>query len=399
MTLRGVALTLTAVGSAMAVAGLANTVRNLGRLRSPAAADAPWGPRFPGDSPQPHRVSVLIPMRDEELRARDCLEALGRQRMDEVIVLDDDSSDGTKDLARDILSHDPRFALLTAQGDPPPGWLGKPRACQQLADAASGDVLVFVDADVVLAPGAVARAVGMLDRYDLDIICPYPRQRTAGPLGRLVQPLLQWSWLTTLPLDVAERSARPSLAAGNGQFLAVRADAYRAAGGHAAVAGEVLEDVALVRALRAVGARGGMADGTELATCLMYDSDGQLIEGYTKSLWSAFGSGAGAAGACAAMALAYVLPPAAMVLGPCRALRGVGAVGYAAATAGRLLVAVRTGQRTLPDALLHPASVAALIGLVAESFRRRRSGRLAWRGRPLAIKPDVQQPGTTPGAP
>lgn len=398
MRRRGMALAVTAAGSALAAAGLANTLRNLGRLRSPEPADAPWWPRFPGDSRPQHRVSVLVPMRDEELRARDCLEALGRQRMDEVIVLDDDSSDGTRDLAQDILGHDPRFTLLTEQGDPPPGWLGKPRACQVLADAADGDVLVFVDADVVLAPGAIVRAVRMLDRHDLDIVCPYPRQRTAGPLGRLVQPLLQWSWLTTLPLDLAEHSPRPTLTAGNGQFLVVRADAYRAAGGHAAVAGEVLEDIALVRAVKAVGGRGGMADGTELATCLMYDSDGELVEGYTKSLWSAFGSGAGAAAACAGMALAYVLPPVAMVLGPGRAVRTVGAAGYAAATVGRLLVAVRTGQRTLPDALLQPASILALIGLVGESFRRRRAGRLTWRGRPLLLSSDDQRRGTAPGA-
>ncbi|MFM2437989.1 MAG: hypothetical protein RLZ55_806, partial [Actinomycetota bacterium] len=322
-----------------------------------------------------------------------------RQRLDEVLVLDDDSSDGTRDLAQDILGGDPRFTLLSSEGDPPPGWLGKPRACQLLADAAVGDVLVFVDADVVLAPGAVARAVRMLDRHDLDVICPYPRQRTAGPLGRLVQPLLQWSWLTTLPLDLAEHSRRPSLTAGNGQFLAVRADAYRAAGGHAAVAGEVLEDIALVRAVKSVGGRGGMADGTDLASCLMYDSDGELIEGYTKSLWSAFGSGAGAAAACAGLALAYVVPPVLMLVGPGRAPRAVGALGYAAATAGRLVVAVRTGQQTLPDALFHPASIVALLGLVAESFRRRRAGRLTWRGRPLALTPAARQPGTAPGAP
>ena len=215
---------------------------------------------------------------------------------------------------------------------------------------------------------------------------PLPRQVTAGRLGRLVQPLLlQWSWLAALPLDVAHRSRRPSTAAGNGQLLVVRTAAYRAAGGHAAVRDAVLEDVALVRTLRSVGFVGGMADGTDPASCRMYDSDAELVDGYTKSLWSAFGTPAGATSALAVLGLAYVAPPAAAVLARDSTTRAIGALGYVAAVSGRLLVARRTGQRRLPDALAHPASILAFGCLVAESFRRRRRGRLAWRGRPVEV--------------
>ncbi len=239
-------------------------------------------------------------------------------------------------------------------------------------------MLVFVDADVVLAPHAVAASVALLRWAALDLVSPYPRQLAVTPAERLVQPLLQWSWLTTLPLRVAERSARPSLAAANGQLLVVDAEAYRRAGGHRAVRAEMLEDVALLRAVKAAGGRGGVVDGTALATCRMYAGWPDLRDGYAKSLWSAFGSPAGAAAVVAGLAVAYVLPPLA-------ALRGsrVGLVGYAAGVAGRAVAARRTGSRVWPDSLAHPASVVVFGALVATSVRGHRAGTLTARGRPV----------------
>ena len=198
-----------------------------------------------------------------------------------------------------------------------------------------------------------------------------------------MQPLLQWSWLTTLPLRLAEHSPRESLVAANGQLLVVDAAAYRSAGGHDAVRGEVLDDVALLRAFKRSGARGVVADGTEVATCRMYDDGPALVEGYTKSLWSAFGSPAGSAAVVALLSWLYVVPAVAAVAGPTRTARTWGAVGYAAGVGGRLLVARRTGARVMPDVLAHPASVAVLGGLVAESWRRHRRGTLTWKGRAL----------------
>lgn len=377
---------LVTTGAILAGLGLANTARNLRIV--PMPGPTPSTGVAPADSgPVPPTISILLPLRDEAHRVAPCLRALTTQECAEILILDDASCDGTAEVVRAELGADPRLRLLTGAADPPSGWLGKPWACERLAQAATGDVLVFVDADVVLAPDAVERAAAMLPEAGYDIVCPYPRQGTAGPLGRLVQPLLQWSWLTTLPLDVAARSRRPSTAAGNGQFLVVRADAYRRAGGHAAVRTEVLEDVALVRAIKSAGGHGGMADGTTLAACRMYESDTELVAGYAKSLWAAFGSPAGAVGALAILSLAYVVPAAGAALGPDRRTRLVGLAGYTAATAGRVLIARRTRQRVWPDAFAHPVSIAAFGALVAESFRRRRRGELKWRGRPVVVAP------------
>ena len=145
----------------------------------------------------------------------------------------------------------------------------------------------------------------------------------------------------------------------------------------------VLDDVALLRAVKRSGGRGVVADGTAVATCRMYDDGAALVEGYTKSLWSAFGSPAGAAGVVSLLAWLYVVPPVAAVAGPTARARRWGALGYTAGVAGRALVARRTGSRLLPDVAAHPASVAVLGALVAESWRRRRAGTLTWRGRPV----------------
>jgi hypothetical protein len=356
-------------GAVVAVAvGLltAHTVVNALLLRRP-------GPRT---SAVDVAVSVLLPLRDEAHRVRPCLEALLAQESVprlEIVVLDDGSGDGTAEVVRAVAGD--RVRLVT--GAPPPaGWLGKPWACHQLAAAAAGDVLVFLDADVILAPRAVAAAVGLLG--DFDLVCPYPRMVAGSPGERLVQPLLQWLWLTFLPLRAMERSARASLAAAGGQLLVAGRRGYERAGGHAAVRDRVLEDIELARAVKRAGGRIALADGSGIATCRMYVSWSDLRGGYGKSLWASFGSPAGAVAAVLALALLYVLPVALIPVAP-----WAGLAGYLLGVLGRIITARATGGRTLPDALAHPVSIALFGYLVARSYRLHRKGLLSWKGRPV----------------
>jgi hypothetical protein len=334
------------------------------------------GPQLTPGAVTAERVSVLLPLRDEAHRAGPCLQALAGQIAVpgvEFVVLDDESRDATGDVVASALGGDRRLRLIRGHGGPPPGFLGKPWACARLAAAADprSSVLVFLDADVVLAPDALARTVALLRQARLDFVSPYPRQLAGSVAERLVQPLLTWSWLTLLPLRRAERSRRPSLAIANGQLLAVDAACYRACGGHAApgVRSSVLEDIALARALRAHGGSGGMADGADLATCRMYDGWPQLRDGYAKSLWAAAGgSRLSSAGQIALLGWLYLRPDP---------------VTYLAGVVSRIIAARRTGQRALPDALGHPFSIALLGALTAHSWRLRLRGALAWKGRPV----------------
>jgi hypothetical protein len=313
------------------------------------------------------RVSVLVPARDEGGQIADCLDSV--DDADEILVFDDGSIDRTAELAA------ASGARVLPAAPVPPGWLGKAHACTRLAAAATGDVLVFLDADVRLRPGAIGAAVHLLEATGLDLVAPHPRQEVGTFAERLVQPLLQWSILTTLPLRIAERSPRPSLAAANGQFLVVRRAAYERAGGH--VPDAVLDDLALLRAVKRSGGRGIVVDGTQLASCRMYAGWPQLRDGYTKSLWAAFGGPLGSAGVLTGLGLVYVVPPLA-------ALRGskAGLVGYLTAVAGRVISARRTGGRA-GDAFAHPLSVLVFGWLIVRSHVLHARGRTRWKGRPV----------------
>ena len=365
---------LTTIGSLSAVAIAAHTAVNLNALRKPNVV-AP---------PLLEKVSVLIPARNEAdniLRAvSSVLASLGVANL-EVLVLDDGSTDTTAAIVSEI--DDPRVRLITGTEEPPAGWLGKPWACKRLSLEASGSVLVFLDADVELSPDAIRASVRELRARNFAMVSPYPLQIAESWLERLVQPIVTWSWCAFLPLHWSQRSTRPSLSAANGQFLVIDADAYRAIDGHTSVAGEVLEDIALMRALKNSGELTCTMDGSTIATCRMYATTDEVVDGYAKSLWTGFGSPAGSIAVNLFLLTAYVVPPVAALAARSPRTRTMGAVGYAAGVASRAMVARRTSTRVWPDSAAHPASITAFAALSAISWSRHLRGSNSWKGRSL----------------
>lgn len=362
-----------------AVGALGHALVNARLLRRPRA----------GAPPTAEHVVVGVPARNEahtiEALVGDLRAQTGVPRLT-VHVLDDGSTDGTAERARAAAGEDPRIHVHAAP-PLPPGWLGKPAAVQELTRLAwaadpAPDVLVLVDADVRLAPHALAASVDLLRSGNLALVSPWPTQVAVSPAERLVQPLQQWSWLATLPLRWAERSTRPSLAAANGQLLVLDASAHRAVGGHTRVAAQVVEDVALARVLRRAGFTTTVADGSSLASCRMYSGAAELRAGYGKSLWTAFGGPAATLAVMAGLVTVFVAPPLAAVLGSGRT-RAWGLVGWSAGVASRVVAARVAGTPAWPDALAHPLSVLALAALTLDSARAHRAGTVQWKGRPL----------------
>ncbi len=362
------------LASAMCVAITAHTAFNLTKLRSP---------RWSGNAIS-EKVSVLVPARNEETHIALTIESISNQiglTDVEIIILDDQSTDSTAAIVKQLVDENSNITLMTNEVNPPSGWLGKPHACYLLAQQATGSVLVFVDADVILEPTAIAACVELLRAKDFGLVAPYPRQLAETHLERLIQPLVTWSWASTMPIGIAENSLRPSLSAANGQFLVFDSLAYRTSGGHTSVKGEVLEDIALMRSIKSSGFHCVTVNGSELAHCRMYDDTNALVNGYTKSLWNAFGSPAGSVTVNTLLAFTYLVPPIAMITSRKKSTRAIGAVGYLSGVAGRAMVAKATGSRVAPDSFAQPVSIAAFIGLNALSWSRHLRGKNSWKGR------------------
>ncbi|WP_245719981.1 glycosyltransferase [Nocardia uniformis] len=342
-------------------------------------------------------VTVCVPARDEADRLpgliADLLVQQGVPRL-RVFILDDGSTDGTQRAALEAIGDDEQFTVVRDDTDPPVGWNGKTAACARLAEITeptAPGALIFLDADVRLAPGALAAAVTELRRSRAALVCPWPNQRAESPVELLVQPLLAWSWAATLPIVVANRTLRPSTAVACGQFLVFDTAAYQSIGGHTAVAAEITEDLAIARALRHAGHHTTLTAAGPLASTRMYRSASELDQGYARWLWSAYGGPVGSTAIAATAALAYWVPPLAAIGGRGR-LRRIGLLGYAAAVAARLLArSTEThGPLTATDtvaALAHPLSVAAYLRLTYRSHRGHRVGALTWKGRTLRERP------------
>ncbi|WP_117236798.1 glycosyltransferase [Thermus sediminis] len=223
----------------------------------------------PGSTPERPRASILVPARNEAENLRKTLPTLLRQGALEVLVLDDLSEDKTARVAQEAAGGHPGFRLL--RGKPlPEGWRGKNWACWQLALEARGEVLVFTDADVLWEEGALGGLLRALEGKDL--VSALPRQEV-GREGVAVAFVMN-GLFSFLPHPLLE-----ALRVANGQVLAFRKEAYFAQGGHRAIRGEVLEDVALAR--RAL--RYGLRLGQGLFRVRMYRSYAGAISGFAKN--------------------------------------------------------------------------------------------------------------------
>lgn len=320
-------------------------------------------------------VSVIVPVRNEASNIHDlvaCLKAQNHLQRAEFIFLDDNSEDETLNLLQQELVGLENFSVI--KGAPLPlGWIGKTWALHQLLEASSGEIIVSIDADVRLTPDAISRSVTSLKNLGLDFVSPYPRQLTQSLAERLIQPLLQWSWMATLPLSLAKKSSRPSMAVANGQFFVVRKNALLLAGGYESVKSDVLDDMFLARNLIKSGSHGGVINGASIATCHMYSSWSQIESGYGKSLNRAFGSGLGSLTTILFLFITGVAPLVVALTGSLW-----GWIAYLFVVATRVLSALRSKGR-LFDSLAHPISSIVLIYLIVYSWVMR--GTIEWKGR------------------
>ncbi len=347
------------------------TFVNLAALRPPAPA------------PVGARVAILIPARDEEAGIAACVEsALASTGVAlEVIVLDDHSTDATAAIVARLADAHPRLRLVEAP-PLPTGWSGKQHACHVLSGLADAPVLLFLDADVRLQPDAAARLAGAL--AEVDLVSGVPRQRMESLAELLIIPMINMLLLGYLPIPLSRRDPRPSLAAACGQMIAVRADAYARAGGHAGIRASLHDGLTLPRSFRAAGLRTDLVAGSDLATCRMYAGWRAVVRGTTKNATEGLAKPVALPIWTLLLLGGHVAPWVLLVSAVGRG-QSIAAALAALACAGPLMARLAQGVRCrepLLAALLNPFAVVLLLALQWLALLRKSAGRPAmWRGR------------------
>lgn len=361
-------------------------VRRLGSARPPAS--------FP-------RVSVLVPARNEARCVGQCARSL--KALDypnyEAIILDDNSEDATEALVREAGFGTGRFRLI--KGSPlPEGWTGKAWACHQLAQAASGEFLLFTDADTLHAPGALREAIALALETRADLLTVWPRQITLTWSEKLVIPLLfllalgvypfaLFAWIQDRPSIAARLPAGflRGLGAANGQFILFKRSAYEVTGGHEKVRSHLVEDVALGREITArmgQGLRLVTCDATEFVACRMYERFVDLWEGFTKNLRAVFEASLLSFLLTGMVQLACFLLPFVLIWCPVAHREWILAQ-IALIYLLRVILTIRFKTSWL-GCMLHPVAhlIALLIGL--NSWRKSAGNGVSWKGRVYKVR-------------
>ncbi len=346
---------------------------------------------FPSLKPKPPpcsatKVSVLVPARNEaEVIGRSVQSLLSQSYFQlELLVLDDDSDDGTDEAALEASQNDDRMRII--RGKPiPSGWIAKNWACQQLGEQAGGEILVFTDADVHWHPEALNAMLYEIECNGTDMLAVMATQRTKSWPERLCVPLMAFAVHAYLPAVGVHRTGFSLLAAANGQCIAFRRAAYDSLGGHACVRDNILDDIGLARCVKKAGLRLRMAEAEGLVTCRMYRDWRTVRDGYAKNILAGYGGTAGLIAGAVFHWVVFIVP---------WGLLGLGIAGQpvpwhpywallliCAGLSVRALSAWRTGQRVV-DALLLPISVLLMTFIAGQSmWWHWRHGGPLWKGR------------------
>jgi glycosyltransferase involved in cell wall biosynthesis len=328
-------------------------------------------------------VSAIIPARNEEASIARAVESVAAQpEIGEVIVVNDQSTDRTAEILAELAARTPKLRVLATDALPA-GWTGKNYAVSIGAAAATGDWLLFTDADTYHLPGSMGRALSDAVEHNAALVSYSPEQEMETFWERALIPRVYWMLSRRYSFANVNNPAMPDAAA-NGQFLLIHRDAYTAIGGHAAVANRVLEDVALARRVKQAGLGLYFASGRGIVRTRMYRSFGAMWEGWTKNLYPLIGSSVfalvGELGGWAAMAalilvlsLKIVNPIGWMIVGACAAAL-VTRFGEYALFLRRNLLPISLIQYYVPGVCLYSAALIA-------SWWKNTRGEVVWKGR------------------
>jgi len=322
-------------------------------------------------------VSIIIPARDEARVIERTVRAFLAQTYPhfELIVVNDRSADATGAILRSI--EDERLVVIDGE-EPSAGWLGKPWALHQGSRRAHGEILLFVDADVIYAPDTLHAAVATFEQRRPALLTLLPFFELRGFGENASMPMLALTCFTFLPTWLSNRTRGVALAIGGGTGNLVLRDAYDAAGGHEALKDSVVDDVGLARLIRRSGGLTTVVRGDDLVSLRMYHGLREVIEGFTKNAFAVFGRNYAVALLVAAGCVVFHILPYALALTGDR----ISIATVIVITATRLILFRSLRYRLDNALLLHPVMCAIWLWIFLRStwltgVRRK----LLWRGR------------------
>src|SRR5262249_55042594 len=229
-------------------------------------------------------ISAIVPARNEEANIADCVRSIALQpEVLEVLVVNDQSADRTAEIVRELIHEIPQLRLLETT-DLPAGWVGKNNAVWRGAQQANGKWLLFTDADAILSPGATAKAFQLAQENSAALVSFSPEQTLKNWYEKALIPFV-YCRLARKFSYTEVNDPKKQAAAANGQFLLIQRSTYDAVGGHASVAGEVLEDVALARRVKQDSWGIWFGSGAGLVSVRMYRSFRAMWAGWRKNLY------------------------------------------------------------------------------------------------------------------
>lgn len=323
-------------------------------------------------------VSILIPARDEESNILNLLRSIQQQDYPyyEVIVLDDASSDYTYKLCSDFAANNPRFKVIKGK-ELPPDWLGKNYGCYQLAQQAKGQFFLFLDADEKIQDGLINSAIHRMYLRKLSLLSLFANQemRTAGELT--VVPLMHYLLLNLLPLQLVYLIKNQAVAAASGQFMLFEADSYRENQWHEQAKYEVVEDVEIMKLVKANALNGEALLANNMVSCRMYKSYKEAVAGFSKNLLAAFNY----------RILALLIYISIIIGGPMIIMITLDfhLIFFMAGLIilSRFMISLSTGQNPWVNVLLHPVQMFNLMLIAFLAIQKYLTKTTVWKGRSI----------------
>jgi cellulose synthase/poly-beta-1,6-N-acetylglucosamine synthase-like glycosyltransferase len=326
------------------------------------------------------KVSILIPARNEADNILTLLASIHQQDYGnyEVLVLDDNSTDNTYQLSLDFAATHSRFKVIKGEVLPA-GWLGKNYACHQLAQQASGQYYLFLDADEQVQKGLINSAVHRMKLRGLSLLSLFTNQtmRTVGE--EMVVPLMHYILLNLLPLRLVYLVKSAALSAASGQFMLFDAVDYKGYQWHQLAKNKVVEDVEIMKLVKSAKLNGEALLANGMISCRMYKGYNEAINGFGKNFLAAFNYNI----------IGFLIYLLLVIGGPALIIMTMNLnlifIMFGLIMLGRIMISLSAGQNAVTNIFLHPVQMFSLLVIGITSIQKHLSKTTVWKGRKISV--------------